>query len=414
MYRRARLRLTAWYAATMLVVLLALGGGTYLGLVWALDREVDAGIRAVVEDWRADAPRLEGLEALDIERHFEGTTSDVFLLVFREDGALVANPAEIEADEILESGLVKSALNGQETWSTVSDEGRFRLWAVPVTQDGRIAGAVIGARSLSGRDESVRIIVSVLGVVAGAGFVTALAAAYVLAGRAIEPLRRAHERERAFVGDASHELRSPLTLTRALGELLQRGSLDRDQRATVDQLIAVTDEASALVDDLLALARSETMPEHDGGPTDLAELAAETLDRLAPLIEAHDCTVERELNPAAVRVSETEGRRVVQALLENVLMHTPTGSRARVRTRLAGGLAHLTVEDDGPGVPAEQLHRIFERFAQVNVARTPGEHGGAGLGLAIVDAIARRHGGQATARSSLLGGLEVEVELPSA
>ena len=398
----------------MLLVLLALGLGTYFSLVWALDREVDAGIRAVVEDWRAETPPLEGLEALDLEHYVDDATADVFLVVFRADGALVANPAGFEAEELVDRGMVATALSGEDTWTTLSEHGRFRLWAVPVLRDGQVAGAVIGGRSLGGRDESVRIIVSVLGAVAGMGFLLALVAAYVVAGRSLDPLKRAHERERAFVGDASHELRSPLTLARALAELLRRGSLHVDQRETVDLLIAVTDEAAALVDDLLALARAEAPTDPiRARPADLAVVASETLDRLAPLLVAHRCTVERQLGPAPAPVSETDARRIVRALMENVLIHTPPGTPARVQTRLERGVARLVVADGGPGVPARELERIFERFAQVDRARTPGEERGSGLGLAIVDAIARRHGGQATARPSLLGGLEIEVVFPS-
>lgn len=414
MYRRTRLRLTAWYAATLLAVLLVLGGGTYLGLVWALDREVDAGIRAAVDDWRATAPRLDQLRSLDVERHIEDPV-DVFLLVFRADGALVANPRGFEAEELVKLGAVDAALSGRELWATVDEHGRFRIHAAPLVQEGRVAGAVIGGRSLEARDESVRTIIGVLGVVSGAGFVLALAASYVLAGRAMTPLRQAHDRERAFVGDASHELRSPLTLARALAELLQRGKIDADQRATTEQLLAVIDEAAELVDDLLVLARSEDVSTSSAaGSVDLAAEAAQTLDRMQPLLEGYGCRVVPELQPAPAAISEAEIRRILAALIENVLAHAPRGAQLRVRTHREGGSAFLAVADDGPGVPADQLGRIFERFTQVNVARTPGASHGVGLGLAIVAAIAQRRHGHASARRSDLGGLEVEVRLPAA
>jgi signal transduction histidine kinase len=416
MYARARRRLTAWIALTVLVVLLALGLGTYGGLVWALDREVDAGIRAVVDSWRTDAPPLERLEPLDLERHFEDETADVFLIVFRSDGQLVANPAGLEVDELVTPSLLAAGLRGDEAWATVEEHGRFRLLAAPVEQRDGIAGVVIGGRSLDARDTSVRAIVGVLGVVAASGFVLAIGAAYVLAGRAMAPLELAYERERAFVADASHELRSPLTLLRALGELFQRGNLDADQRATVDQLVGVTDEASTLVDDLLVLARSERPPAGDPDSLerdDLAETAREVVEEMRPLLDAHGTEVDLRLAPAPARIPPVEARRILRPLLDNIVAHTPPGTGARVETGLDGGSAVLVVADDGRGVAADRLERIFDRFEQGDRARTPGAAGGAGLGLAIVRALVERRGGATSAQAEPGGGLEVTVRLPA-
>ncbi len=416
MYRRTRLRLTIWYAAAFLAVLLALGLGTYFGLVWALDREVDVSIRAVTDDWRASAPTVETLQPLDVEAHSEGVPTDVFLVVFRADGALVANPRSVEAEELVEHGMVGAALSGSEVWSTLSIDGdRLRVWATPIRREGQITGAVIAGRNLASRDESVRTILVVLGVVAGGGLLLALSAGYILAGRALVPLRLAYDRQREFIGDASHELRSPLTLMRALAELLQRGELEPDQRKTADELVAVTDEANALVDDLLVLARlsEDQAVDTSGSVTDLAQAAALACEQLRALLDRHGCHVEEDLHQAPTAIPEREAVRLVRALLENIIAHTPYGSHVRVTTRIHRGYALLSVEDDGPGVADNDFERIFDRFTQLNPARTPGEATGAGLGLAIVQAIVRRHHGFASAARSELGGLKVEVTLPA-
>lgn len=417
MYGRTRLRLTLWYAAVFLTVLLILGAGTYFGLVWALDREVDAGIRAVADEWTASAPPIDTLEPLDVEAHEERAPTDVFLVVFRADRALVANPRGAEAEELLDGGLVDAALAGHEAWGTVSSEGaRLRVRATPLLRAGEVTGAVIAGRNLAGRDESVRTIVVVLGVVAGSGLLLALGAGYLLAGRALVPLRLAHDRQRKFIGDASHELRAPLTLIRALAELLQRGRLDADQRATTGQLIAVTEEANALVDDLLALARlSETPVEAaQSSVTDLASAAAVARRQLQRLLETHKSDVEEDLEAAPAVLPDREAVRVVRALLDNVIAHTPRGTRVRLSTSADDRHATVSVDDSGPGVDDAELQRIFERFTQLSAARTPGTGTGAGLGLPIVQAIATRHRGQATATRSPLGGLRVEVRLPRA
>lgn len=416
MYTRARLRMTASFAAAFLVVLLVLGLGTYGGLVWALDREVDSGIEAVVAEWLASAPALATLPELDIDEHNDDQTADTFLLVFRANGALVLNSRLVEADDLAERRMVREALEGEPDWDTLSEHGvRYRVHAAPVREGGQVVGAVVGGRSLTARDESVRLIAGVLGAVAAVGFMLALVAAYVLAGRALVPLELAYERQRAFVSDASHELRSPITLLRALAELLQRSQLDSDQRATVDEIVAVTDESSALVDDLLTLARSGEPGTADSETprADLAEVAAHILDQMEPLLVAHGTVVERELSPVWARVTTAEASRILRSLLENVLAHTPRRTAARVTTGVSGGSALLSVSDGGPGVPPTETERIFERFAQLSDARTPGP-GGAGLGLAIVAAIVRNRGGSVEAEASASGGLEVTVRLPPA
>jgi signal transduction histidine kinase len=413
-YKRTRLQLTIWYATVFLGVLVVLGLGTYFGMVWALDREVDASIRAVANDWIGSAPSADSLQPLDVEAHSEGAPSDVFLVVFRADGALIANPRAVEVEEFVEHGMVRDALSGRSVWSTLSSEGaQLRVWATPVRREGELTGAVVAGRNLAGRNESIRIIVAVLGVVAGGGLLLALAAGYVLAGRALAPLRLAYDRQQQFIGDASHELRSPLTLIRALAELLQRGQLEPDQRATAGELVTVADEANALVDDLLSLARiSEDETADPSASTDLGRVAASGYEQLRPLLDRHGCRVELQLDTAAAAISEREALRIVRALLENVLAHTPRGSRVRLTTGLRARYAVLTVEDDGPGVSEADLAHIFDRFTQLNAARTPGEGAGAGLGLAIVAASAARHQGQVRGMRSMLGGLKVEVMLP--
>jgi len=417
MYARARLRMTASFAVAFLAVLLLLGVGTYVGLVWALDREIDSGIEAVVDGWRASAPPLESLPELDIDEHDDEQTADTFLLVFRTDGALVLNSRLVEADDFAERHIVREAFEGETHWGTFSEHGvRYRVHIAPVREGRQVVGAIVGGRSLTARDQNVRLIAGVLGVVAAGGFILALGAAYLLAGRALAPLQLAYDRQRAFVSDASHELRSPITLIRALAELLQRGRLDSDQRETVDEIVAVTDDSAVLIDDLLTLARTrEAGPEdRDAAPhADLAEVAARVLDQMAPLLFEHRTEVERGLAPVKARMPAVEASRVLRALLDNVLAHTPPGTRVRVTTGTSGRFARLAVVDDGPGVPEEESERIFERFAQLDAARTPGR-GGAGLGLAIVAALVRERGGSVEARRSAWGGLEVAVRIPGA
>jgi signal transduction histidine kinase len=141
-------------------------------------------------------------------------------------------------------------------------------------------------------------------------------------------------------------------------------------------------------------------------------VAADELARLRPWLDEEGITCLAELDPATARLSELEVRRIVRALLENVVRHTARGTTATLRARTEGHRVLLAVEDDGPGVANPELETIFERFSRVDTARTPTAGTGAGLGLAIVRAIVERRSGTVAASRGDAGGLRVEVWLP--
>jgi two-component system, OmpR family, sensor histidine kinase CiaH len=417
--RRARFRLTATYAAIFIAMLVLLGGVTYLSLRQSLTAEVDRGVQTVVDAWLATAPDLDRLEPIDLERRFEGETADVFLLVFRADGALVANPSRVDAEEFGDDHLVRDALQGRLGWDTVNEDGvRFRLLAAPVWIDGDrdrgLQGVVVGGRSLAGHERQLQMLIAVLGVTGLIGLVLAAGGGWVLAGRALQPIALAYERQRAFVSDASHELRSPLAVIRAGSDLLLRDPLPDSQREAVEELRDTAIEASTLVDDLLELARLERgATSSSTAASDLRSVAASVAAQMRPLLEAHGTHAEVSGPAARARIGEPEARRVIRALLENVLAHTPAGTPVNVETAVEGTEAILRVTDRGPGAPAEILPALFERFTRADISRTPGG-GHSGLGLAIVAVHIERAGGRIAAHNQAGGGLRIEVRLPLA
>jgi two-component system sensor histidine kinase CiaH len=424
MYRNARLRLVTWYAAIFVAILVVLGAAAFVAMKRALDTEARSGVQTVIEQWVSSQPRL-GASPLfpngGDESVFHAETADVFLVAFRPDGSVIANPRNFELSEEELGAAFQSALTGKSTWLTLDvDHARLLALAEPILDDGRIAGVVVGGRSLATHDRSLRQLLAVLGVSGGAGVLLSLAAGWVLAGRAIEPLRQAHERQRAFIADTSHELRSPLAVIRTSADLMLRDTSREADRETLEGVRDVAVEASDLVEEMLELARLSEPAARESADDDeeppQASLDAEAravVDQLARLLDAHHSAVTLELQSVRVRARPTEVRRVVRALLENVLAHTPEGTPVHVRSQRRPGRGALIVADGGPGVPDAELDRVFERFSQLSAARTPGRHG-AGLGLAIVRAIAERRGGDASAARADGGGLEVTVSLPAA
>ena len=233
--------------------------------------------------------------------------------------------------------------------------------------------------------------------------------------RAFAERRASEDRLRRFVADASHELRTPLTSIRAYAELFERGAASRpDDLARV--LAGIESEAArmgVLVDDLLLLARLDQGRVLEGAPVDLGALAAEAVDaaRAIDPDRAVSLTVEGSVEVSGDRVRL---RQVLDNLLANVRAHTSAGAPASVSVSAdaSRSVAVVDVTDTGPGIPEAERGRVFERFFRSDPSRSR-DAGGAGLGLAIVAAIAAAHGGRAGVHAGPGGvGSSFRVELP--
>jgi signal transduction histidine kinase len=216
-------------------------------------------------------------------------------------------------------------------------------------------------------------------------------------------LDAARARQRAFVADAAHELRSPLTNMRTELEVAQRLPDDTDWPELADDLLADVQRLSRLVDDLLLLARSdEGVPSARLEEIDLAQFVGEAAERY-PDVEFDDPGVRLPLlaEPDALA-------RVVTNLLDNAVRHRR--SRVTVSAVSDGPQLVVVVTDDGPGIPEPDRERVFQRFTRLDDARAR-DAGGSGLGLAIVRELVRRHRGSVTLGDAH-PGLRVEVRLP--
>jgi two-component system, OmpR family, sensor kinase len=219
------------------------------------------------------------------------------------------------------------------------------------------------------------------------------------------------EATRRFFADASHELRTPLASLRANAELYQQGVLA--ERPQVDEAMRrITMEAkrmSGLVDDMFRLARLDQHPGQEDEPVDLSAVLRGCAERAR--IADPDRAWRASIDPMLVVAGDEELlRRAADNLLANVSTHTPAGTVATIRAGESDGTITVQVGDDGPGVPAGQLPRIFDRFYRAAPSARPGS----GLGLAIVTAVAATHGGTVAARLSEPHGLQVTLTLPAA
>jgi len=217
---------------------------------------------------------------------------------------------------------------------------------------------------------------------------------------------------RRFFADASHELRTPLASLRANAELYQQGALPR--RDQVDEAMRrITLEAQrmgGLVDDMLRLARLDQHPGQQCEPVDLSALATECVQRARTASPGHTWQ-SGVAGGLEVTGDEELLRRAIDNVLGNVAAHTPDGSTATLTAIVQDGRVIVEISDDGPGVPADQRSRIFDRFYRASV---PSQRPGSGLGLAIVAAVAAAHDGTVAAASAEPHGLRITLTLPAA
>jgi two-component system OmpR family sensor kinase len=221
-------------------------------------------------------------------------------------------------------------------------------------------------------------------------------------------------RLRQFLADASHELRTPVTSIRGYAELFRRGAAERpDDLATA--MRRIEDESirmGTLVDDLLLLARLDQGRALEAVPVDLAVIAADGASDAEVLAPDREVVLQ-VAGPLIVLGDEPRLRQVVGNLLQNALRHTPAGSKVTVTAGRRGTDVYLSVADEGPGIAAEHLSHLFERFYRADPSRTR-MSGGAGLGLAIVASIVDSLGGTATVTSEAGHGATFTVLLPAA
>jgi len=214
------------------------------------------------------------------------------------------------------------------------------------------------------------------------------------------------ERERLFVQNASHALRSPITVALAHAEMLQLTAEDQSVREDVDILVDEINRLRRLGDRLLLLVTVGTPASPHLVPTDLVPLVDEALRRWGPLPRRWAVTADDHFCVLADRERLTLA---LDTLIENAVKVTADGGRIELSVRRDRDRAVLSVSDDGPGIPPEMLGAIFERFAQVEHS---GGVNGFGLGLSIVRAVADMHGGSVTARNRPDGGgAVVEIRL---
>ena len=298
-------------------------------------------------------------------------------------------------------------VGGLRTATIGTDTVRLSSWR---SEDGDI---VVLGQSLQPVSDAQRTILLAILLVApvllGAVFVGSVA----IGRRVAAPIERARQRQLAFTADASHELRTPLSVIEAQTSLALSAERDADwYRKGFERVDRETKRLRRLVEDLLWLARFDGGGGHpDAEPVDLGVIAERAVDRFGVIAEARgvSLTLAQGADDAVILAPADWLDRLLGVLLDNACKYAGRGGKVELRVVAEGGRVRLRVEDSGPGIPAEDRQRIFDRFH-----RGIDSKGGAGLGLAIGDAVVKATGGRWKVDEAALGGASVGVSWPQA
>ncbi len=467
-----RLRLALWYGGLAGLLVLLAGLITYATHTRAHYDDMDLLLRGVAEhiaeEYRA-ATTPSGHDAV----LSAPVAPDIAVRLFDRDGQQVgasANAVPAPADPpaavharppgrpfdlvVRLAPAIVSEDPGRGRYGLTHDgEGqRWRIYLLP--EDGS-GVTVVTYAALQRIDASVERFRWLVGLLSGAALLASLGGAYLVAGRALRPvatlndaaqaiarsrnfgervpavpsgdelsrlaatfnemlgsLQQAYEAQQRFVSDASHELRAPLTAIQANLDLLARlpAMSDEERREAVDEAGREAGRLAQLVADLLILARADAGVPLRRQRVELDAVLMEAFSQAHRLAKGQRLEVEH-LEPVTLDGDPARLKQVMLILLDNAVKYTPPSGRIMVALRRRGGHAELTVTDTGPGIAAEHMPRVFERFYRAESGR-PRDPGGTGLGLSIARTIVEQHQGGITLESGGGEGVTATVRLP--
>lgn len=445
---RVRYRLVAVNLVVLAIVLVVTLGAAALTSIRSSDTQLDAELHELAERATRDLSRVVArrddhrardrdhddddddehhgrarsapAEARALASAIDLKEGDVVLVVATSatDVVVVGEAAPVGLPD---SDALVDALRGRERYSDAGGPASvYRVLSVPVRAGSEVVAAVQIARSRAGADAALSRTLVILGLTGIAGLVLSAVGSLFLAGRAMRPIELALERQRRFIADASHELRTPVAVLRARADLLAADAEHKD-RALAGELAQLSRDAgelSELLSELLDLARLDAT---DGmlelAPVPLADVVEEVALQLGPLAEERGLALATKAQPVFARANLARLRQVLRALGDNALKHTPRGARVTFEADESAGRARLRVLDEGEGIGAEHLAHVKERFYRADPSRTRAAGAGprgAGLGLAIAHELVRRMHGELLIESRPGKGTVVTLVLPLA
>jgi signal transduction histidine kinase len=405
MFRSLRWKFTAWYVATSVLAIVVVGFLVVYAESRALDHRLDGSIRSAGDAVRAaTAANLQGSFAVDplsaaaeavetVAAHGGLHANDVHVVLLDPNGLVAANPEDVDVAALGRGASLDGALKHGESWHTTKVyDSEVRVKTFPLTDhEGRLIGFVQAAKSV---DDNNAALVTLLLVMLAGGFTGLLLLAiggFLVAGRAIEPVRQGYERQRQFVADASHELRTPLSVI-----LTNTGTLIRHQDH--DPAIADIDTEARymarLLDRRFVLANGDQARlSVRAAYMDLSEVARSAARSWPTLANGKALSFRQDMQEGVfVNADPDLCREAIAILLDNAAKYTQPPGEVLLATSKSGNDALVEVRDTGIGMTKDELVHATDRFFRSDRARSRSQ-GGSGLGLSIArELMAALHG----------------------
>lgn len=451
------LRLISTYAVLVTATLLVVAGLAIHLTRTHLRRELDLRLSAAVESFQeGPARRVQKPEDLAGEARkwlaAQAFPEEQVAAVRTAQGEVLSSSGGIDLRRV--PGSLDLLTSRRSRWREVdSPFGPIRALTVPLTIGGEQAGTLVVAASRSRAQATLSALLSGIAWASGIGLAFAALLGFAAVHRTLRPLQRmsaavdaiqatgdlsrrvslpgpadevgrlaeAFDRmlarleevfrnQRRFLADASHEMRTPLTVVRGHLELLKDRATEGEAGRSLSLALEELDRMTRIVEELLLLARLDEGLALAREPVEVELVLREALLR-GMLAGRREAAVE--VSPGLYVLADPDRLlQVLTNLITNAVQHGGDDVTVRMRARRDGGRVTIEVADDGPGVPQDDLPHVFERFYRGSASK--GERMGAGLGLAIVDSLARAMGGEVTLRSKAGEGTTFTVSLPAA
>jgi heavy metal sensor kinase len=453
-----KFRFTIWYLLVLAVLLIALCTGVYFYLSRSLYRNLDRSLELRSTQLRNIPAILESIR----QGEFQGQLGEIIILYFDSGDQLV----EVSAPGVgisLSNEFISGTIAGSSSFTTtLTTEGeRLRLLAIPVElsipgpPSGIQQAALVIARSTRQIDLALARLMRTFFMAVPLALVLAAAGGIFLAHRALKPvdriaqtaqeiggsdlsrrinvntkdelgslaamlngmigrLEKAFQRQKQFTDDASHELRAPLAVIEAESSLaLQKERPPSDYRQSLDTISQEAKRMSALIDQMLMLARADAGKEQwNFTQVDLSKLVSNLSADIEVLCQEKGLSFQLgHTENLVVKGDEAKLRELFMNLLDNAIRYTPSRGAVSVSLRREGQMAVVAITDTGIGIPVGDIPLIFERFYRVDKSRSR-DDGSSGLGLAIGRYIAEAHGGKIEVESTAGVGSTFSVWLP--
>lgn len=420
--RPLRLKLTLWYLGTLCAIIVLLGGGLFLTIGHRFSAELDQSLRDATA-------QLEGAaHTRELESGARGKVVDAVEELHIADRTLyLLDTAGTPVTPLSAPEWVRGAARNVGPTGVLDMEHEVRrdktltLHAERFVLSGSrplIAAAVADKIELEDRYSAL---IAAFGAAAVIALVLVAGGGWLLVRQSTAPIERSIAQMRRFMADAAHELRTPITVLRAQAEVaLQRERDGEGYRTSLRSIESESRRLGRIVDDLLTLARADSGERPvTHARVFLDDIVMDAVAAAGAMATARGITVTLAgFEEAAVNGDAELLRQLIMILLDNAIKFTPPGGEVDVTVGVRDGGALVTVSDDGPGVPEDQLPHIFERFYRGDPARSRGDQSaatsGAGLGLSIAQWIADAQQATIAIASEVGRGTAVTVRFPVA